>query len=313
MPLFDAYVMVDWSGGDRRCAGRQDCIWIAFGLRIAKAPMTVSPPSRTEAEHVIRTQLQDLVTSKKQRVLVCADFGYGYPTGFASLLRKSVGEKAAPWRIVWRYLKEQIRDDIGTMPGARPSNRSNRFEVASRINAGASTVTPGPFWCLYKAGSYDCVPQKRPLPAGSGNRVIPSLRITDQRARSDTPFRLFGTGSVGSQVLTGIPRLANLRFHPEFAGCSAVWPFETGWAPMNGSWLARSVKIVHAEIYPSLRAPMNDTIKDRGQVRTMWHSACDLDKKNSLLNEFAIPSSIVAGSYEDNVIREEEGWILGSR
>jgi hypothetical protein len=58
---------------------------------------------------------------------------------------------------------------------------------------------------------------------------------------------------------------------------------------------------------------MNDTIKDRGQVRTMWHWACDLDKKNSLLKEFAIPSGIVAGSYEDNVIREEEGWILGSR
>jgi short chain dehydrogenase/Hydantoinase B/oxoprolinase len=31
MPLFDAYVMVDWSGGDGRRAGTQDCIWIAHG------------------------------------------------------------------------------------------------------------------------------------------------------------------------------------------------------------------------------------------------------------------------------------------
>jgi hypothetical protein len=28
---------------------------------------------------------------------------------------------------------------------------------------------------------------------------------------------------------------------------------------------------LHAEIYPSVRAPLKDTIKDRGQVRAMWH------------------------------------------
>jgi hypothetical protein len=34
MPIFDAYVMVDWSEGNRRRAGKQDCIWIrAFLLR----------------------------------------------------------------------------------------------------------------------------------------------------------------------------------------------------------------------------------------------------------------------------------------
>jgi hypothetical protein len=53
MPLFDMYVMVDWSGSDRRRAGRPDCIWIAHGSAEASAPITISPPSRTEAEQII--------------------------------------------------------------------------------------------------------------------------------------------------------------------------------------------------------------------------------------------------------------------
>ena len=43
----------------------------------------------------------------------------------------------------------------------------------------------------------------------------------------------------------------------------------------------------------------------------MWHWAHDLDAKNLLINEFAIPPGITSGSQEDIVIRGEEGWILG--
>ncbi|HYY25817.1 MAG TPA: hypothetical protein VE689_10025 [Candidatus Udaeobacter sp.] len=312
MPLFDAYVMVDWSGSDRRRAGRQDCIWIAYGPSTAAVPTTVSPPSRTEAEHLMRAQLQPIVAAKKGRVLLCADFGYGYPAGFATLLLKSVSGEVPPWRIVWHYLKKHVQDDLGTKPGQQPSNRSNRFQVASAINAAVSgPASHGPFWCLFKAGSYDCVPQKRPPPLVCAGRNIDPLRITDRKAQSDSPFRLFGTGSVGSQVLTGIPRLESIRFDPEFAGCSAVWPFETGWAPIKGSWLDPELRVVHAEIYPSVRAPLSDTIKDRGQVRAMWYWARDLDAKNLLLREFAIPPGITSGSTDDTVIRSEEGWILG--
>ena len=89
------------------------------------------------------------------------------------------------------------------------------------------------------------------------------------------------------------------------------WPFETEWAPPTGTWLDPEVRIVHAEIYPSVRAPFTDTIKDRGQVRAMWHWARDLDAKNSLINEFAMPPGIASGSVEDQMIRHEEGWILG--
>lgn len=313
MPLFSAFIMVDWSGSDRRRAKRQDCIWIAHGPATAIAPMTASPPSRTEAEHLIRAQLQSIIAARKGRVLLCADFGYGYPAGFASLLAKSISGAVPPWRMVWQYLSKHVQDDLETKPGRQPTNRSNRFEVASAVNAAVSSpASSGPFWCLFKAGGYPCVPQKRPpQPFVCATGTIAPLRITDRRAKSDTPFRLFGTGSVGSQVITGIPRLKRIRFDPEFARCSAVWPFETGWAPATGSWLDPQVRILHAEIYPSVRAPLPDTIKDCGQVRAMWHWACELDAKNLLIDEFAIPQGITSGSEEDYMIRSEEGWILG--
>jgi hypothetical protein len=313
MPLFDAYIMVDWSGGNSRRAGKQDCIWIAHGPATAADPATVSPSSRTDAEGIIRSQLELTAASNNGRVLLCADFGYGYPAGFASLLQKLVPDGLPPWRIVWRYLTKHVQDDLGTKTGGKPTNCSNRFEVANVINAAVSNpASPGPFWGLFKPGIHVRIPQKRPAqPFACAAGQVASLRITDRRAKSDTPFRLFGTGSVGSQVLTGIPRLERLRFDPQFDRCSAVWPFETGWAPATGCWLAPELRVLHAEIYPSVRAPLADTIKDRGQVRAMWHWARDLDVNDLLIREFAIPPGIASGSQEDAVIRTEEGWILG--
>ncbi|MDP9138592.1 MAG: hypothetical protein M3N38_10525 [Pseudomonadota bacterium] len=313
MPLFDAYVMMDWSGGNGRRAGKQDCIWIAHGPAASAEPTTLSPRSRSEAERTIRSLLQPPVGSSKSRVLVCADFAYGFPAGFASLLPGIHSGTLPPWRVVWKYLKQHLRDDLDTTPGRLPTNRSNRFEVANAINAAASTKgPPGPFWCLFKEGGYPCILQRQPAqPFACSSGTIAPLRITDRRAKSNTPFRLFGTGSVGSQVLTGIPRLASLRFDPQFVSCSVVWPFETGWAPATGSWLDLEVRVVHAEIYPSVRAPLTDTIKDRGQVRAIWQWARCLDAKDRLVQELAIPADVASGSTDEQLIRNEEGWILG--
>jgi hypothetical protein len=187
MPLFDAYVMVDWSGSDRRRAGRQDCIWIAYGPSTADAPTTVSPPSRTEAEHLIRAQLQSIIAARKGRVLLCADFGYGYPAGFASLISKSVSSEVPPWRIVCQYLKKYVQDDLGTEPGRQPTNRSNCFEVANAINAAVSSpASPGPFWCLFKPGNYACVPQlaAQDRAMTQSSAPIRSRTATRQRGRS---------------------------------------------------------------------------------------------------------------------------------
>ena len=204
---------------------------------------------------------------------------------------------------------------MGSVLHRKPTNRSNRFDVANTINSplSLSPEAPGPFWCASPEAAYSYIPQSRPqqpFQTGQGFSIQP-LRLTDQRARSGTPFRLFGTASVGSQSLTGIPRLNNLRFDSRVATRSAIWPFETGWAT-KAKWLPDHVSILHAEIYPSVREPSADLIKDRGQVRSMWEWARDLDRQELLWFEFARPTEIDPGSPEDIAIQLTEGWILGS-
>jgi hypothetical protein len=131
MPLFDFYIMVDWSGGARRRAGRANTIWIAHGPITADASQTDSPFSRTEAILLIHSLLVKEIGSGR-RVLLCFDFAYGYPVDFPAALQAATAksDRDLPWLTVWKYLNEQIKDDEGTRSGAKPSNRSNRFEVA---------------------------------------------------------------------------------------------------------------------------------------------------------------------------------------
>lgn len=315
MTLFDQYVMVDWTGGNARSTGRKDAIWLAAGARTAAEPTILNPPSRTEAVRAVRDILLPFAASgASARALVCFDFAYGYPSGFAAAL-PGAPASLPPWRRVWKHLAAVVKDDLETKPGRNPSNKSNRFDAADRINEALSPVDGpyGPFWCLFEPGSRKFVPQDQPrgFETRTGAR-LGAHRVTDRRADSDTPFRLFGNGSVGSQVLTGIPVLERLRFDAALVDVSAVWPFETGWAEARG-WPSESVRIVHAEIYPSVRPPLEDSIKDRGQVRAMWHWARELDVKGQLADEFARPPGIAPGATEDLTIRHEEGWILGCR
>jgi hypothetical protein len=64
-------------------------------------------------------------------------FAYGYPVDFAAALQAATGmsDKELPWLTVWHYLNQTIKDDEGTTPRGRPTNRSNRFEIANQINA----------------------------------------------------------------------------------------------------------------------------------------------------------------------------------
>jgi hypothetical protein len=314
MPLFDAYIMTDWSGVSRRRKNRQDAIWIAYGGIEDDSPQTESPPSRTEAVELIRSLILERITTRS-RVLVGLDFAYGYPVDFAAALEAATGNSDLPWRVVWQYLSETVKDDIGTLPDRKPSNRSNRFEVSDLTNSSLSTSreAAGPFWCSAAEAAYLHIPQRQPdqpFVSAQGYLIKP-LRLTDKRAKSGTPFRLFGTASVGGQSITGIPCLSKLRNESNLAPCSVVWPFETGWA-VKASWLPSHVFIVQAEIYPSVRVSKPDPIKDRGQVHAMWEWARDLDRQDQLWYEFARPADIDPGSKEDIAVQLTEGWILGS-
>jgi hypothetical protein len=83
MPLFDFYIMVDWSGAASRRAGRSDTIWIAHGPRTADVAVTRSPHSRTEAIDLIHSVLEKEI-SLKRRVLICFDL----PTAILSILQQ---------------------------------------------------------------------------------------------------------------------------------------------------------------------------------------------------------------------------------
>jgi len=63
--------------------------------------------------------------------------------------------------MVWQYLSEQIKDDEAIAPGAKSSNRSNRFQVANQINALLSTDSKmaGPFRCASPDAAYPYIPQ----------------------------------------------------------------------------------------------------------------------------------------------------------
>jgi hypothetical protein len=98
MPLFDFYIMVDWSGAASRRTGRSDTIWIAHGPRTADVAVTRSPHSRTEAIDLIHSVLEKEI-SLERRVLICFDFAYGYPVDFAAALQAATGksERDLPW------------------------------------------------------------------------------------------------------------------------------------------------------------------------------------------------------------------------
>src|SRR5215813_11653627 len=109
MPLFDAYVMVDWSGSARRRAGRQDCIWIAHVSATAAEPATVSPPSRTEAEHLIRAQLRPIVAAK---------------------------QPCTPLRRLWVRLSQWVRAVAFAVSSQRGTALAHRLAIPEPVHAG---------------------------------------------------------------------------------------------------------------------------------------------------------------------------------
>jgi hypothetical protein len=168
--------MVDWSGGNSRKANRENCIWLAFGFRQDPEPAYCSPHSRTEATQLIARLLGPFAEGRQGRALVCFDFPYGYPSMFASHLPPlDPPARDQLWHRVWVYLAAHIQDDIGTRPGGRPSNKSNRFEVAKALNKRLSTPGQfGPFWCTDNPAAYPCI-LKRNHPPPSFARMAWAL------------------------------------------------------------------------------------------------------------------------------------------
>jgi len=269
---FDAILIVDWSArsAPSPATPTKDAIFVG---EVAKDKTSVTYHRTRAAAHGWLEARFDVALTRGERVLAGFDFPFGYPRGFA----EAVTGRADVFAL-WDWLTKEIRDG--------DDNSNNRFEIARRLNR----IFPGigPFWGCPPALASDDLPMRGTRRFGHG---MPERRDVEERLKRAQPcWKLFTTGSVGSQVLLGLPRLQSLR--ARYGEDLAVRPFETRDAP-----------IVLAEIYPSLldaevkARKRPDEIMDAAQVRVLAKAFAGLD-----------PARLAGMLAEGD---REEGWIVG--
>lgn len=200
-------LVVDWSASSKPATGKNS-IHLADNSGWLKNPRT-----RHEAMEVLRSRLRGA-----DCWLVAFDFPFGIPDGVS---------KFRDWKEFWRACGE-VEDDS--------RQKNNRFGFAAQLNQTHKTR----FWGLPWQQSVHGLERKRQWPGAPWEK-----RATDNDCpKAQSPWKLFGNGSVGSQMLLGLRHVHELRFDSEFSSETAVWPFETGWADSPR-------RIVLAEVWPS--------------------------------------------------------------
>jgi precorrin-8X/cobalt-precorrin-8 methylmutase len=309
--VFDAYMVVDWSANATPKRGR-DSIWIGSGRWKARRLHVIpssNPLTRAAATEEIERRLETLV-DEAARVFVGFDFPYAYPSGLARALGWRPGDAASPppWRFTWDRLCSVIRD--------APDNSNNRFEAASSLNA-AIGASPGPFWggpprrtTRHFKSTSPVFPFVTPdgMPLARHRLAEHAMRRRGQQVQET--WKLLGRGSVGSQSLTGIPRVAALREMPSLAAHSRVWPMETRWiADLDSD---RRPFILHAEIWPRV-APFVECatkVRDEIQVECLVRWLAERDAAGELSGLLAAPAGLTDAELATCV--NKEGWIVGA-
>lgn len=311
MPLFDAYLFVDWSAANGVLPERPraDSPWIGERLRTSNRQVETYHRTRHEAFDSLRERLLRHVR-RQRRVLVGFDFALGYPAGLARSLGWS--ETGTPWRRIWHELAERTFE--------LPGNRSNRFEVAAQLNELCGGDRPGPFWARPESAGRDALPPRSPgFPFVSRSGVPLARRRTTELhlPRTQETWKLAGIGAVGSQTLLGIPMIQRLRHDPELGPVCRVFPYETGFTRQPTG--AAGPAIVCTEIFMGVvsrattRAMSRDDslVRDRAQVRSQCQWVARLDRAGELGAWFAEPVGLTP--VERHAALTEEGWILGAR
>lgn len=279
---FDHVMMVDWSARATPSPVKPTRDAIFAALDSGQGPKVSYFRTRAAVMQWV-TERCTQVLAAGQRMLMGFDFAFGYPSGFAA----GVCGRASALAL-WQDLSRRVRDG--------DDNANNRFDVARALNRLFPGV--GPLWGC-PAGQADAdLPAKGLLRHGHG---LPERRAVERTVGGAQPvWKLFTTGSVGSQTLLGIARLQHLR--ARFGPAMAVWPFETGWS-------AGSAPLVLAEVYPSLicRAAQAD-IPDEVQVRRLCEWVRGTAQAGRLEQLFARPADLS----DDRAVLREEGWILGA-
>ncbi len=310
MPLFDAYIFVDWSAANRvqPINPTENAVWSGefipkFNYKLEKYH---------QSRNACITYITNILTKhvqEKHKVLVGFDFPYGYPSGFANALNLPGAQN---WWKVWAELAYRVEDTV--------TNKNNRFKAAGELNEIAGNGQAGPFWgCPIQ---YEDDNLKRHSPgfpfSASDGILLQRLRLVETRLPgTQEAWGLYGPGRVGSQALVGIPYLYKLRLNPELIHNSRVWPFETLFTQTPSA--TQGPFILHSEIWPGVveervRMMMNTNptlIRDEAQVRAMCEWAAELDSQDSLGQFFDQPSG--TNPQQVKACIEEEGWILGAK
>ncbi len=271
MSRFDRVLVVDWSANSTPKLGA-DSIWIGRAGSHSQPPENIA--TRAATMEMLHAEIRAALVAG-ERLLITFDIGFGFPRGFAEHLTGSAEALA-----VWDWLSVRIEDDA--------QNRNNRFEVAAAINRCFPGI--GPFWGRPNTRDLADLPAKGTAREGHG---LAELRATEAICSGAHPmWKLYTTGSVGSQSLLGQAHLARLR--TVFPDSVAVWPMETPDKP-----------VVLAETYLSLINPA---------VKTARGYACkDAAQVDLLARAFfsAEMAQLMAAPAAPEILREE-GWILGA-
>lgn len=296
-PLFDGYLMVDWSANSCPKTGHDSIWWchLVWESGSLVLEQVQNPSTRLQALAQIKAVLRGYAQSPR-RVLVGFDFAYAYPAGFA----EAIAPREAPrWLALWRYLAERISDDA--------ANANNRFALAANLNQQLSRGA-APFWGCPRSQESEYLSMHKPK--GGLENLFPEFRLAEQGNGSHSVWKLSYPGAVGGQVLMGLPYAYALYTDPELAEVSKVWPFDTGLRTLQADDLA-DIHILHAEVYPSLVkvTPGPTEVKDQCQVMALAGHLAERDAQGRLGALFAGRRPLTPEQCE--VVEREEGWILG--
>ena len=291
--MFDNVIVIDWSARSTPSPAKpsRDAIFLCVS-RLSEGESRHPEYHRTRISAMSR--LRDILDGELvagKRSLVGFDFSFGYPIGFAKGLTGKVSGLA-----IWDWLAERIEDDV--------DNSNNRFEIAAQINNMFPGI--GPFWGAPSTVIYAGLPHKGILRSGHG---MIEFRKTERASKTaQSSWKLFTTGSVGSQTLLGLKHLTGLR---KFLGnhCQ-VFPLETGLDLPDAP-------VVLCEIYPSyykfnynepleiIYPDASYDILDARQVRGTCDNFAELIKNRQFIRYlFKLPNVNISTLIE-------EGWIVG--
>ncbi len=282
---FDLVAVVDWSAAASPGPTRptKDRVWLAWGTA-GHRPDPIYCRTRNDClDH-----LERLVRQARGRALIAWDFPFGYP----------VASGLGGGRVIADRLAALIDDG--------PKDRNNRFEVADRLNRALGS-DHGPFWARPASRRVATVPEKKP---DFSRFRFPEGRTVEGHARAagfasiQSVWKLYTTGSVGSQALMGLAAIhrLNARLEPDFP--ALWWPFETRWSQsLDG--------LVHVECWPSLfdlsASPYG--IRDQAQVAVTRDRIMQWQADGSLRQRLAAPACLSASDLA--AVSSAEGWILG--